>query len=351
MPTVIRTRICGTIEGTKICKIQNGESNQSSWYGILKRAENEAFRLEEATQILKYKGVLLLFAEGGYSMEKGIQRGVLESMDLSLRVDAWLFAVTLLYRVTPEQFDGCPLTPYWKVFQQWLPYLQNLLTYARDDSLFPSEANVKSSTLLAYVIQNHSWYLYEHGRYQEASNMLQTARWICECLMREINTGQDIKVSMQSLKHLLSDICSTQASIALERNSGEEAVEGWKEVRRLRREAQGNISGKLNKSEILSRFNLASADAVLGKPKEAIESLRELDPLLSAHLQGKSLANQALCHLRENDIEKALETITKALEREKDKSEIARFDPPSFQSNTPNICPLSSQNLLKYASN
>jgi tetratricopeptide (TPR) repeat protein len=255
--------------------------------------------------------------------------------DLARVLDVWRFTITLLYRVTPKQHSGEPLSRCWKTFQTWLPHLQGLLEWIHQPTPFFSLLDLnnpevlKSSALLIEVIRIHAWYLFEHGRYQEASNMLHTGRQICDGLMRRITNGEDFNISIQTLRFLLSDIRSVEGSIALERNRLLMAEEAFEEVRELRQMTKAKNEDVTKLGILIAESNLAALSAVIGEPEKLTHMLTDCTQLAKGELKDKWPANLALCHIRLGHLDEAMECIELALNLEDDGPERARYTSPA----------------------
>jgi hypothetical protein len=239
------------------------------------------------------------------------------------RNDLWRLAVTLVYRITPKQPDGCSLASSWQVFQQWLPNLQVLLECTTNPTFsLINHSTLKNACVLVEVVRIHSWFLFEHGRYNEALTMLSTAKDICDCMSDNLTAEEDYPVSPVTVKVCLSVVRDIQGSIAFERNQGVDSLKAKKEMLLLQKEA-------IPQTEF--QITIAEADVGLGeiffgdreKGRELLEKCVKKTPGIHKR---RWQANLALYWLLQKNLNEASKMIGEALRNEDDPLEMASFD-------------------------
>ncbi|PMD13089.1 hypothetical protein NA56DRAFT_712404 [Hyaloscypha hepaticicola] len=152
-----------------------------------------------------------------------IRSQVIQNLGFQDRIDIWRQAVTLLYRITPKQTHGLSLAPSWQISQEWIPNLQALIEYTKEFSLINRDT-LKTAFVFVEVVRIHAWFLFEHGRYEEALKILHTAQDICEELLRILETFPDYPVAVSSVRLCLACVYGIKAAFTFEKNEGKESL-------------------------------------------------------------------------------------------------------------------------------
>ena len=223
-----------------------------------------------AFETLQKEDLLLLASDGGLYVDTALRNKIILGLEQEQRIDIWRLAVTLIYRITPKQETGLSLATSWKVFQEWLPNLQAFLECTANPSLsLINERSLMQAPVLVEVIRIHAWFLFEHGRYCDASEILHTAQDLCERLMQILDTSEEYHLSGRTVQLCQASIRDIQGSIAFERNQSVDSLTAKKQALRLKQEANDKQAYiKITES------NVALAEILFGDRPKGYQMLK-----------------------------------------------------------------------------
>lgn len=260
-----------------------------------------------------------------------VQTMVFDSMGLEERLRTWSWAITLIFKLTPWQPMGIPLSAHWPSVSQWLPHVQYLLQqWDKDNKLRTQDRKLSDNPLLMEIGRIWAWLLYEQGKLTEASGMIEISFRLAKQLIQSLTEhvkkfpADPPPTSIQSVDLLYSDLLSIRSTLSLERNEPRDALQGFKEARAIRERIHEEALELLT-----SNANIAFA-LLLIETESSVEEATKLfeavitHPLTRSELVPKYNANLALCHLFCRRLPEALEAIQTSLRAENDNFEKAQ---------------------------
>ncbi|KUJ21286.1 uncharacterized protein LY89DRAFT_730072 [Mollisia scopiformis] len=283
----------------------------NSWLYVEKQAEKDLRQhLDTAVDIFKTKGFL---KSDRLCLHPVVQDKALESMSVEERVNIWSWAITLIFKLTPKQQGGIPLSKYWKGVSQWLPHIQHLLQqWKNDHELSTEDRKLSDNPLLLEIGRIWAWMLYEQGRLLEAQDIIDTPLHLLKCIQQR---SPNLKVS-------------ATATLAHEGNQHQTALDEMRVSKSLRESVHAS-----NRDLVDSDTNIAVALIMMEDSTDEATNLlkaglayanRHRDDKVMQLLEPKYHANLALCLLLQSRLLEALDEVHISLKGEKDALEKAR---------------------------